>query len=94
MPIGSGISNSKRSLESTRAIERVNSSCSKGLGKMPEKLIPFLQQDLGVSIEQIELALRHIQETPNQLPMILWQYGLINLEQLEKIFDWLEVLVN
>ncbi|MFM7560795.1 DUF2949 domain-containing protein, partial [Cylindrospermopsis raciborskii] len=22
-------------------------------------------------------------------PMLLWQYGLIDLQQLEKIFDWL-----
>jgi len=61
---------------------------------MKEKLIQFLQQDLAVSIEQIDLALRNIQETPNQLPMILWQYGLINLEQLEKIFDWLDTLTS
>jgi hypothetical protein len=43
---------------------------------MTEKFVQFLQQDLGVSVEQIELAQRHIQETPDQLPMILWQYGL------------------
>ncbi len=61
---------------------------------MTEKLIQFLQQDLGVSIDQIELALRHIQETPDQLPMILWQYGLINLGQLDKIFDWLETVIS
>jgi hypothetical protein len=24
------------------------------------------------------------------LPMILWQYGLVTLEQLDRIFDWLE----
>jgi len=61
---------------------------------MTEKLIQFLQQELAVSIEQIDLALRNIQETPNQLPMILWQYGLINLEQLDKIFDWLDTLTS
>jgi hypothetical protein len=61
---------------------------------MIENLIQFLQQDLGVSVEEIELALRHIRETPDQLPMILWQYGLISLGQLDKIFDWLEAVMS
>jgi nitroreductase len=57
---------------------------------MLEKLISFLQDELEVPAEQINLALRHTQAIPNQLPMQLWQYGLINMGQLEKIFDWLE----
>jgi hypothetical protein len=61
---------------------------------MIENLIQFLQQDLGVSVAQLELAQRHIQETPEQLPMILWQYGLISLGQLEQIFDWLEAVMS
>jgi hypothetical protein len=36
------------------------------------------------------LAVRHQPDTPNLLPMILWQYGLVTLEQLDRIFDWLE----
>jgi hypothetical protein len=27
---------------------------------------------------------------PIEVPMILWQYGLVTLEQLDRIFDWLE----
>jgi len=61
---------------------------------MIENLIQFLQQDLGVSVAQLELAQRRIQETPEQLPMILWQYGLISLGQLEQIFDWLEAVMS
>ena len=61
---------------------------------MTERLIQFLQQDLGVSVEQVELALRQIRETPDQLPMILWQYGLISLGQLDQIFDWLEAVMS
>jgi hypothetical protein len=26
--------------------------------------------------------------------MILWQYGLISLGQLDKIFDWLEAVMS
>jgi hypothetical protein len=61
---------------------------------MTEKFVQFLQQDLGVSVAQLELAQRDIQETPDQLPMILWQYGLISLGQLDQIFDWLETVMS
>jgi hypothetical protein len=61
---------------------------------MKEPFIQFLQQDLGVSAAQIELALRHIQEAPTQLPIILWQYGFVNLGQLDKIYDWLETIMS
>jgi Protein of unknown function (DUF2949) len=57
---------------------------------MQEKLIRFLLFELRISPEQIGLALRHVQQAPDQLPMSLWQYGLINTWQLEQIFDWLE----
>lgn len=57
---------------------------------MTEKLIHFLQQELDLPHEQVELALRQVREVPHQLPMVLWQYGLVNLWQLERIFDWLE----
>jgi Protein of unknown function (DUF2949) len=52
------------------------------------QLIEFLQQELSISAAEIGLVTRH-QETPlSQLPIMLWQYGLITLQQLEKIFDW------
>ncbi|MEA5533861.1 DUF2949 domain-containing protein [Crocosphaera sp. XPORK-15E] len=58
---------------------------------MLEKLVMFLQEELDIPAEQVHLALRNTQAIPSQLPMQLWNYGLINLGQLEKIFDWLEV---
>jgi hypothetical protein len=55
------------------------------------RLIRFLQEELRIPSDSIQVALRHHQETlPNLLPMVLWQYGLVSLEQLDKIFDWLE----
>jgi hypothetical protein len=57
---------------------------------MQEQLIDFLQEELSIPTDQIRLALRQAQPMPNQLPMMLWQYGLISLGQLERIFDWLE----
>jgi hypothetical protein len=54
------------------------------------RLIRFLQEDLAISAASLAVALRHREQDPGPLPMILWQYGLITLEQLEQIYDWLE----
>jgi hypothetical protein len=54
------------------------------------KLIRFLQDELAIPAASIDLAVRHPEQTPNLLPMVLWQYGLITIEQLDQIFDWLE----
>jgi hypothetical protein len=54
------------------------------------QLIQFLQSDLAISPLSIAIAVRHCEQDPGPLPMILWRYGLVTLEQLDKIFDWLE----
>lgn len=54
------------------------------------RLIHFLQEDLSISAASLAVALRHREQDPGPLPMILWQYGLITLDQLEQIYDWLE----
>jgi hypothetical protein len=54
------------------------------------RLIRFLQEDLSLSSSSIAIALRYREQDPGPLPIILWQYGLITLDQLDRIFDWLE----
>lgn len=54
------------------------------------QLIRFLQDDLNVPTNSITLVLRQRELSLNTLPMLLWQYGLIDLQQLDRIFDWLE----
>ncbi len=54
------------------------------------KFIQFLTDELAVSVSSVDFALRHRENACDPLPMILWQYGLISLEQLDRIFDWLE----
>ncbi len=55
-----------------------------------QRLVRFLQDDLAIPSASIDLAVRQGEQIPNQLPMLLWQYGLVTLEQLDQIFDWLE----
>jgi len=54
------------------------------------QFMKFLQEDLAIPATDIQIALRHPEQTPSLLPMILWQYGLVTLTQLDLIFDWLE----
>lgn len=54
------------------------------------RFIRFLQDELLLSSSSIAVALKHRDRDPGPLAMILWQYGLVTLEQLDRIFDWLE----
>ena len=55
------------------------------------EFINFLEIDLEISSSAIAMALRTHQQWNDPLPMLLWQYGLISIEQLTRIFDWLEM---
>jgi hypothetical protein len=54
------------------------------------QFLRFLQEDLAISASSIQVALRRKEEHQGPLHMILWQYGLVTIEQLERIYDWLE----
>ncbi len=72
------------------------------------RLVRFLQEDLGIPATAIAIAqrchrgiakpagksidLRHQEQNSSLLPVILWQYGLVTLEQLDQILDWLETV--
>ncbi|MBV9385637.1 MAG: DUF2949 domain-containing protein [Chroococcidiopsidaceae cyanobacterium CP_BM_ER_R8_30] len=57
------------------------------------QLLNFLQEELAVPAAALKLALKQAnEEDMSQLPMILWQYGLVTLPELEKVFDWLATL--
>lgn len=54
------------------------------------RFLCYLQDELAVPASAIAFVRRQYEEKTGPLPMILWQYGLVTLEQLDKIFDWLE----
>jgi hypothetical protein len=63
------------------------------MSRQPEILnqfIRFLQSELAIPKDFIAIARRTGEQDPNRLSLILWQYGLINLQQLDLVFDWLE----
>ncbi|MGB0563968.1 MAG: DUF2949 domain-containing protein [Spirulinaceae cyanobacterium] len=59
---------------------------------LTQQFIQFLQDDLAIPADSLSIALRHQGQpsSPNVLPMVLWQYGLVTLDQMDEMFDWLE----
>lgn len=53
-----------------------------------QQFIQYLQTDLEISEAAIDLALRRQDLTRGQLHMVLWQHGLIDIDQLSKAFEW------
>ncbi|NJK36921.1 MAG: DUF2949 domain-containing protein [Oscillatoriales cyanobacterium SM2_3_0] len=51
-------------------------------------ILQFLQEELLISTSEIAVALRHFERSGGSLPMVLYQYGFVTIEQLSRIFDW------
>lgn len=54
-----------------------------------EKFVKFLTEELALSNDSIAIVKRAVEENPAPIPMVLWQYGLVTLEELDRIYDWL-----
>jgi hypothetical protein len=50
----------------------------------------FLHEELEIEQSDLALALHKRQRSSDPLPMLLWQYGLISINQLQAILDWLD----
>ena len=59
---------------------------------MLDQLINFMRSELGISDRALALAQKSATPEPNILPIILWQYGILDREQLDRVFDWLETV--
>jgi hypothetical protein len=54
------------------------------------QFIRFLQEELCIPANEIDLVMRQDELSINTFPMLLWKYGLVDLNQLDRIFDWIE----
>lgn len=52
--------------------------------------IKFLQEEINLPKDSIAIAQRSVDRNLGLMPMVLWQYGLVTIEQLDRIYDWLE----
>jgi len=53
-----------------------------------EALLHFLQHRLGLSDNALNLGLRQAELEQAPLPIVLWSFGLLSLEQLQQVLDW------
>ena len=53
-----------------------------------DALLQFLQRRLGLSPSALELGQRQAELEQAPLPIVLWSFGLLILQQLEDVFDW------
>ena len=52
------------------------------------KLLKFLKIRIGLSENDINLGLRQCKKEQAPLPIVLWSFGLLNLDQYQKVLDW------
>lgn len=51
-------------------------------------LVRYLRQDLGLGENALNLGLKQAQREQAPLPVVLWRFGLISLEQLDQVLAW------
>jgi hypothetical protein len=54
----------------------------------PQALLRYLRSQLGLSESALALGLRQAQLEQAPLAVVLWRFGLINLQQLEQVLQW------
>ncbi|EDX87380.1 hypothetical protein S7335_5089 [Synechococcus sp. PCC 7335] len=50
-----------------------------------------MHEELAIPSTSIKQALQQSKQDSAPLPMVLWQQGVLTLQQLERIFDWMEI---
>jgi hypothetical protein len=51
-------------------------------------LVQHLRHQLGLSDNALQLGIRQSQLEQAPLPVVLWRFGLISLEQFEAVLSW------
>ena len=62
--------------------------CSHPQPSATEELEQFLLRRVGLSLNALQLGLRQAELEQAPLPIVLWSFGLLNLEQLQTVLDW------
>ena len=54
-----------------------------------KELIIFLLNEIGLEEPSIELGLKLATKNNTPLPIILWSYGMLTIEELDKLYSFL-----
>ena len=53
------------------------------------KIISFLIDDIGLEESSIELGLRLSIKNNTPLPILLWSYGILTIDELDELYNFL-----
>ena len=53
-----------------------------------QALLRFLRHQMGLSESALAMGIRQSEVEQAPLPVVLWRFGLISLEQFEQVLDW------
>ena len=54
-----------------------------------ENMIFFLSNDIGLDHSSIELGVKLSIKNNTPLPILLWSYGMLTIEELDKLYSFL-----
>ena len=54
-----------------------------------KNMIIFLVNDIGLDLSSIELAIKLSIRNKTPLPILLWSYGMLTIEELDKLYSFL-----
>ena len=56
---------------------------------LSKKIVIYLVDEIGLDESSIELALKLSLRNKTPLPIILWSYGMLTIEELDKLYSFL-----
>tara|TARA_Y100000589_G_scaffold73992_1_gene67269 strand:- start:726 stop:914 length:189 start_codon:yes stop_codon:yes gene_type:complete len=54
-----------------------------------DHIVPFLLEEIGLKESSVELGIKISYRNNISLPIALWSYGLINTEELDRIYRYI-----
>ena len=58
------------------------------------QFLQYLQEEFSISKLLLEKVIRFIEKDLYLLPIALWQYELLTVNQLDQVYDWLAVALE
>ena len=56
---------------------------------LDKEMIIYLNNELGLEEHSIELGIKLSQKNNTPLPILLWSYGMLTIEELDKLYSFL-----
>ena len=56
---------------------------------LSKKMIIYLLNEIGLNESSIELGIKLSKKNNTPLPILLWSYGMLTIEELDKLYSFL-----